>query len=43
MNFGVVCVQGDTVESKKNSKGRKVYRCKAKVKIQVKELANLIK
>jgi len=34
---------GDIVESKKNSKGRKVYRCKAKVKMPLKTLANAIK
>jgi hypothetical protein len=31
------------VESKKNSKGRKVYRCKAKVKIPLTTLADTIK
>lgn len=34
---------GDIVESKKIGKGRKVYRCKAKVKMTVKALADLIK
>ena len=39
----ILFVQGDTVESKKNKKGRKIYRCKARINIPTKLLIAAIR